>query len=52
MSVFESRYKQDFIPLHVVYTASGVHPEAYAMGTGSSFPGSKGAGGMKLNTHL
>jgi hypothetical protein len=36
---------QEFSLLHVVQTGSGVHPTSYPMGTGSSFPRDKVAGG-------
>jgi hypothetical protein len=39
-------------PSHRVQTGSGAHPASYPMGTGSSFPGGKTAGGVKLTTHI
>jgi hypothetical protein len=40
---FESRYGQDFSPLHVVQTGSGAHLASYPMntGTGALSPGLK-----------
>jgi hypothetical protein len=38
---FESRYGQEFSPLHVIQTVSGAHPASYPMGTVGSFPGVK-----------
>jgi hypothetical protein len=35
---------QEFSPLHVVQTGSGVHPTSCPMGTRCSFPGDKAAG--------
>jgi hypothetical protein len=35
---FESRQGKKFSLLHIVQTASGVHPTSYKMGTGGSFP--------------
>jgi hypothetical protein len=32
-SEFESRYGQDFSPLHLFQTGSGAHPAPYRMGT-------------------
>jgi hypothetical protein len=43
-SEFESRYGQEFSLLQIVQTGSEVHPTAYPMGTGGSFPGGKAAG--------
>jgi hypothetical protein len=39
-----SRWGQEFSPLHVFQTGSGVHPTFYPMCTGGCFPGSKAAG--------
>jgi hypothetical protein len=41
---FESRWEQDFSPLHLVQTGSGAHPASYPMDTGGAFPGGKAAG--------
>jgi hypothetical protein len=41
---FESRWEQDFSPLHAVQTGSGAHPASYPMDTGDSYPGGKAAG--------
>jgi hypothetical protein len=35
---------QEFFPLHVVHTGSGVHPNSYPMGAGGFFRGGKAAG--------
>jgi hypothetical protein len=35
---------EKFSLLHVVQTATGVHPTSYTIGTGGSFPGGKAAG--------
>jgi hypothetical protein len=35
---------QEFFPLKVVQTGSGVHPASYAMGTGGSFSEGKADG--------
>jgi hypothetical protein len=40
-SEFESRAGQEFSPLHIIQTSSGVHPSSYPMGTGGSFPRGK-----------
>jgi hypothetical protein len=40
-SEFESRWRQEFLLLHVVQTGSGAHPAFYLMDTGGSFPGVK-----------
>jgi hypothetical protein len=38
-SEFESRWGQEFSLLHVVQTASGVHPTSYSVGTGGKAAG-------------
>jgi hypothetical protein len=39
---FESRYRQEFSPLHVVHTGSGAHPASCPMGPGGGLsPGVK-----------
>jgi hypothetical protein len=43
-SEFESLWGQEFSPLHIVQTCSGVHPTSYSMGTGGSFPRVKRSG--------
>jgi hypothetical protein len=43
-SEFESRWGQEFSPLHIVQTGSGAHPASNQVGTGCSFPGGKAAG--------
>jgi hypothetical protein len=40
---FESRWRQEFSPVHVVQTSSGVHPTSYPMGIGGCFSGGKAA---------
>jgi hypothetical protein len=42
-SEFMSRQDKEFCLLHLVQTASGVHPVSYPMGTGGSYPDSKAA---------
>jgi hypothetical protein len=37
---------------HRVQTGCGAHPASYTVGIGSSFPGGKASGGVKLTTHL
>jgi hypothetical protein len=43
------KYGRDFSLLHVVQTSSRAHADSYQMGTGGSFPGSRG---VKLTTHF
>jgi hypothetical protein len=37
---------------HRIQTGFRAHPASYPLGTGSSFPGGKAAGIVKLTTHL
>jgi hypothetical protein len=43
-SEFESRYGQEFSPLHIFQTGSAAHPASYPVDTGGFFPGDKAAG--------
>jgi hypothetical protein len=43
-SEVESRYGQDFFPLHFVQTGSKAHPASYPMDIEGSFPEAKAAG--------
>jgi hypothetical protein len=49
-SRFESRWGQEFSPLYVVQTSSGVHPISYPKGTGGSYPGIKRPGREAANS--
>jgi hypothetical protein len=40
---FESQWRQDLFPLHVVQTGSGTHPTSYPIGIVGCLPGSKEA---------
>jgi hypothetical protein len=41
-----------FSPLHRVQTDTEIYPASYPVGAGSSFPGDKAAGVVKLTTRL
>jgi hypothetical protein len=45
---FESRWGQEFSPLHIIQTGSGAHPACYPMctrgGGGGDFAGGKSVG--------